>query len=221
MKDKNSFFKYYLRSQIKKKGYFCAYCKNVLRRLHNKGVKLMKGIIILADGFEDTEALATIDVLKRSKLQVNTVSFDSLTVTSQYNLEVKANMLFKDLKVEDYDFLVIPGGRAVFNVLDKKEELSDLIKSFLDDKKLVAAICAGPSQIGKLGYFKKRSFTCFPGVEENIEGKFQTKKGVVRDGNLITAKAMAYTFDFALEIIEYLQGKRQREAIYKNIRGES
>lgn len=179
----------------------------------------MKGIVILANGFEDTEALATIDVLKRSKLEITTVSFDSLIVNSQYNLEVKANLLFSDLKPEEYDFLVIPGGRAVFNVLDKKKELLSLIKSFIEKDKLVAAICAGPMLIGKLGYFKNRSFTSFPGTENHIIGNYQNK-GVVRDGNLITAKAMAYSFDFALEIIEFLQGKEQRAAVFKNIRGE-
>lgn len=180
----------------------------------------MKGLVILADGFEDTEAIATIDVLKRSKLDITTASFDSLDVTSQYNLKVKADKLLKDIKEGDYDFLVIPGGRAVFNVLDKKPELSELIGRFVESGRLVAAICAGPSQIGKLGYLKGKKYTCFPSCEQGIDGILQQNKGVIRDGNIITAKAMAYSFDFALEIVEYLQGKEQREAVYKNIRGE-
>ncbi|HHX79871.1 MAG TPA: DJ-1/PfpI family protein [Acholeplasmataceae bacterium] len=181
----------------------------------------MKGIVILANGFEDTEAIATIDVLKRSKLQITTVSFDSLAVTSAYNIQVQADMLFKNLQLEEYDFLVIPGGRAVFNVLNKKEEVSELIKIFMEQEKLVAAICAAPMLIGKLGYLKNRNYTCFPTCEEGIEGNFQQKKNVVRDGNIITAKAMAFSLDFALEIIEYLQGKKQRDVVYRNIRGES
>ncbi|HEY8395262.1 MAG TPA: DJ-1 family glyoxalase III [Bacilli bacterium] len=180
----------------------------------------MKGIVILADGFEDTEAIATIDVLKRSKLDITTVSFDSLQVTSQYNLQVKADKLLKDVKYEDYDFLVIPGGRAVFNVLDKRKELSAVIKSFMDHNKLVAAICAGPTQIGKLGYLKGRKYTCFPSCETGIEGNLQQTKGVVRDGNIITAKAMAFAIDFALEIVDFLQGSKQKEAVFKSIRGE-
>lgn len=181
----------------------------------------MKGIVILANGFEDTEAIATIDVLKRSKLEITTVSFDSLAVTSAYNIQVQADMLYKDLKLEEYDFLVIPGGRAVFNVLDKKEEVSELIKIFMEQEKLVAAICAAPMLVGKLGYLKDREYTCFPSCEEGIEGIHRPKKGVVRDGNIITAKAMAFSIDFALEIIEYLQGKEKRNAIYRNVRGES
>lgn len=82
----------------------------------------MKGLVIIADGFEDTEAIATIDVLKRSKLEITTASFDSLEVTSAFNLKVKADKLMKDVREEEYDFLVIPGGRAVFNVLDKKKK---------------------------------------------------------------------------------------------------
>ncbi|MFY9422428.1 MAG: DJ-1 family glyoxalase III [Bacilli bacterium] len=180
----------------------------------------MKGLVIIADGFEDTEAIATIDVLKRSKLEITTASFDSLEVTSAFNLKVKADKLMKDVREEEYDFLVIPGGRAVFNVLDKKKEVSDLIVKFAESGRLVAAICAAPMLIGKLGLLKERKYTCFPTCEEGIEGILQQKKGVVRDGNIITAKAMAYSLDFALEIVEYLQGDKQREAVNKNIRGE-
>ena len=110
----------------------------------------MKGIVILGNGFEDTEAIATIDVLKRSKMEIVTAAFDSLEVVSQYGMKVKADMFLNDVKEGDFDFLVIPGGRAVYEVLNKSEKVSDLIKEFNQSNKLIAAICAGPSQIGKL-----------------------------------------------------------------------
>jgi 4-methyl-5(b-hydroxyethyl)-thiazole monophosphate biosynthesis len=180
----------------------------------------MKGLVILGNGFEDTEAIATIDVLKRSKLEVVTAAFDSLEVISQYNLKVRADLLIKDVKSGDYDFLVIPGGRAVFSVLDKRVEVTNLIHEFHKAKKLIASICAGPSQVGKLGLFKNRSYTCFPSYEGGItEGKYCPEKGVIVDGNFITAKAMAYALEFGLAIVEYLQGKSQREHVEKNMHG--
>ncbi|NLD26523.1 MAG: DJ-1/PfpI family protein [Acholeplasmataceae bacterium] len=180
----------------------------------------MKGLVILGNGFEDTEAIATIDVLKRSRLEIVTAAFDSLEVVSKYNLKVQADMLIKDVRSKDYDFLVIPGGRAVFSVLDKKEEVTNLIREFHKANKLVASICAGPSQVGKLGLFKNHQYTCFPGCEGGItEGKYCPEKGVIVDGNFITAKAMAYALDFALAIVEYLQGKKERELVEKSIHG--
>lgn len=182
----------------------------------------MKGLVILGNGFEDTEAIATIDVLKRSKLIIDTASVnETLDVISQCDIRVMANVLLKDVNPKDYDFLVIPGGRAVFSVLDKNANVSKIIKQFVEDNKLVAAICAGPSQVGKLGYYKNISYTCFPGAEKSItEGKHCPHKSVISEGNFITAKSMAYACDFALEIIEFLQGKEQRKIIDKSIHGE-
>jgi 4-methyl-5(b-hydroxyethyl)-thiazole monophosphate biosynthesis len=180
----------------------------------------MKGIVILGNGFEDTEAIATIDVLKRSKMEIVTAAFDSLEVVSQYGMKVKADMFLNDVKEGDFDFLVIPGGRAVYEVLNKSEKVSDLIKEFNQSNKLIAAICAGPSQIGKVNLLVNRNYTCFPTVEEDIVGgTYCPEKGVITDGNIITAKSMAYSFDFALEIVEYLLGPDKRKAVYKSIYG--
>lgn len=183
---------------------------------------MVKGLIILADGFQDSEALATRDVLKRSRLQVDTASIhNSLEVQSQTGLVVKADLFLKDAKSKDYDFLIIPGGSIGVSNLNKEKMVDQIINEFVEDKKLVAAICAGPSVVGKSLHYDSRSYTCFPGMEKYISGgKYQKEKPVIRDGNFITAKSMAYSVDFALEIIEYLQGKEQRASVLKNIRGE-
>lgn len=182
----------------------------------------MKGLIILANGFEDTEALATIDVLKRSKLHIDKISLqDTLDIVSQYDLKIKADFFLRDVNPNDYDFLVIPGGRAVSLVLDKSKELEKLISNFVSRKKLIAAICAGPSQVGKLGYYQNEEYTCFPGTENKIiGGKYLANQGVVRSTNFITAKAMAYSIEFGLEIVEHLQGKAQRDVVSHSVYGE-
>jgi 4-methyl-5(b-hydroxyethyl)-thiazole monophosphate biosynthesis len=182
----------------------------------------MRGLFILGDGFEDTEAIATIDVLRRAKLEVTCASMeDNLEVKTQTGLTVKADMLISDVKVEDYNFLVIPGGRAVFNVLDKSTILSEIILDFADKDKLIASICAGPSQVGKLGLFAGKDYTCFPTTEASItRGNLQQDRGVVVSDNYITAKAMGYSIDFGLAIVEYLLGKNVKENVRKAIYGE-
>ena len=115
----------------------------------------MKGLMILANGFEDVEALATLDVLRRSKLNVTLVSVNNtLEVTTQSNIVVKAEKLFNELDINEFDFLIIPGGRAVFQVLDKMNEIDNLINHFANNNKLVCAICAAPHLVGKLGHLK-------------------------------------------------------------------
>ena len=180
----------------------------------------MKGLIIIANGFEDTEALTTIDVLKRSGLEVVTATpNENLIVTTQYKHEIKAQVSLKNIMPNDYDFLILPGGGAVFNVLHKLEDLPKLINHFVSGNKLVAAICAAPSILGRNGLLKGIKYTCFPGCEDNsYQGEF-LDKGVVAD-KFITAKSMYYTIDFALEIIKRLQGEEQMIKVSKNIKGE-
>lgn len=180
----------------------------------------MKGLIILADGFEDVEAIGTIDILRRSGIEIKTCAISSINIVTSHNIKIEADCLLKDLE-EEYDFLVIPGGRAVSTILDKSKEIDELIKEFAKKNKLIAAICAAPSLVGKLGYLKNKEFTCFPGFEDKvIDGKYSSNKGVVVSGNFITSKAMGYTNDFALSIVEFLQGKKQREKIANSIIGK-
>lgn len=183
--------------------------------------KTKKGIILLTDFFEDTEAICTIDVLKRSGIDIDIVSLkQDKEVISQYNLKVICDKTFEDVEVKKYDFLVIPGGRAVMRDLVNREEVKDAIHHFAKGDKLVATICAAPLLLGELGYLVDKNYTCFPGCEATILGGKKKDSGVVVDGNFITGKSMAYSVEFALTIIEYLLGKEKRKEIKKMIFGE-
>ena len=175
-----------------------------------------KGIILLNNGFEDVEAIATIDVLRRAKIELDLFSFDDVELQTQSGIKLRSEKLYKDLKLASYDFLVIPGGGAVFKYLHKRDEVSKIINEFAKANKLVASICAAPSLVGKLGYFKNKKYTCFPGCEAGIEGKY-TGAGVEVVDNFITAKSMAYTIDFALEIVKYLLGKEIAKQVENSI----
>ena len=179
----------------------------------------MKGLIILVDGFEDVEALCTIDILRRSNIQIDTVSLDNKNITTQSNNKIEAQYLLNEVCINDYDFLVLPGGKAVFNILDNDLRIDGLIDEFYNNNKLICAICAAPRLIAKRGYFKNLKYTIFPGcIDSNVLGK-QIKKGVVVEKQFITAKSMYYTTEFALEIINKLQGKTQKQNIKKQIMG--
>lgn len=180
----------------------------------------MKGLIILVNGFEDVEALATIDVLRRSGIQVDTTSLDNKDVITQSNNKITVDYSLKELNILEYDFLILPGGKAVFNILDKDARVDYLVDEFYNQGKLICAICAAPRLIAKRGYFKNLKFTIFPGcLDEEVLGK-QVNKGVVVEEKFITAKSMYYSIEFALEIIKKLQGKNQMQIIKKQIMGK-
>ena len=180
----------------------------------------MKGLILLADGFEDCEAITTIDVLRRSQLEVTTVSVNpTLEVKTQSGLKIMADQKLTDITPDQYDFLILPGGRAVFQVLDHLKEIDDLIETWVRSNKWIAAICAAPLLIGKKGFFDQCEYTCFPTVQSRITKGHHSDQAVVVSNRFITAKSMYYTIDFSLKIIETFQGITQREKIERSLKG--
>lgn len=181
---------------------------------------MKKGLVILVSGFEDSEAIVTIDILKRAKVALDIVSAtDSLNIITQYNNELLLKKQLCDCTLDDYDFLFIPGGGAVKRTLINLKIVEDTIKSFALEKKLIATICAAPMLVGKLDLFANEQFTCFPSCEEGIKGKY-IGKGVQVSNNFITGKSMAYSIDFALEIVNYLLGKEEMKKVEKAIYGK-
>lgn len=179
-----------------------------------------RGLILLANGFEDVEAIATIDVLRRSSLVIDTVALDNNDVLTQANNHFQSTYLINDIHYDDYDFLIIPGGKAVFEVLDKDCRVDAIIEYFYQNNKLICAICAAPHLLAKKGYFKNCQFTSFPNcVVNNLENHLN--QGVVVSEHIITAKSMYYSIEFALEIIVKVQGTLQKEIILKQLKGEN
>ena len=180
----------------------------------------MKGLMILANGFEDVEAIATIDVLKRAQVDLTVATLhDKDIVVTSHNNQLVIDTYLKDLNYVDYDFLIIPGGQAVFKELDENKLVDEIVNDFCSKKKLVCAICAAPLLIGKHGYLQDLEYTCFPGCNEKIIGGNLVNETVVHCQNIITARSMYYTCDFALEIISTVKGNEIALEIAKQIKG--
>lgn len=173
----------------------------------------MKTIFVfLIDGFEEIEALATVDILRRAGLPAKTVSLtESQTVTGSHGIPVMADMMFGDVSFDEAELLVLPGGTPAYN---GHEGLKKAVRTFYDRGEKVAAICASPMVFGGLGILKGRKATCYPGFEQYLEGAtLQTEKSVVIDGNVITGRGPGLTIDFALTLVEILAGKNKRNEI--------
>lgn len=180
----------------------------------------MKGLMILTNGFEDVEGIATIDILRRARVNLTCATLhNSSEITTSLNNKVVFDTFLKDIDYTKFDFLILPGGPAVFKDLDKSKVVDQIVKYFCDNKKLVCAICAAPLLIGKHGYFKDLEYTCFPGCNEKIIEGTLLDKPVVFSGNFLTARSMYYACDFALEIVSLVKGNEKAIEIATQIKG--
>ncbi len=167
--------------------------------------------IFLIDGFEETEALTTVDILRRGGVVVTTTSLMSgQEVISKNKIPVRADAMFDDVKVKDFDMLILPGG--TLNIKDH-EGLQELIKKYNSEGKLIAAICAAPAALGKAGILPGKTAVCYPGLETHLGGAKIGTHIVETDGNITTAKGPAVTPFFALKLLEILEGKAMADEV--------
>ena len=180
----------------------------------------MKGLIIFADGFEDSEGITTRDILVRGGLEVVTASINpNKEVLTSHNVRLITDTSINTLSAKDYDFLIIPGGLKGVNNIKSNNETLNLIKDFINLDKYIFAICAAPSILGALGYLKDKKYTCYPGFENESFGGHYQNVSVIIDGKLITAKSMAFSIDFALSILSTLTSQDTVEKVNKGIKG--
>lgn len=180
----------------------------------------MRGLMMLANGFEDTEALTTRDVLIRSGIEVVTSSItESRQIVSSFGITLLADISFSQIgDPYQYDLIILPGGGRGTQNLRQSKGVKDLLTTFYENNKIICAICAAPSILGELGFLRGINYTCFASFNEGIDGNF-TANEVEVDGNIITARSMHYSVDFALAIIEKLQGKEQKERVLVGLNG--
>jgi len=180
---------------------------------------MKKGIILLADGFEQTEALGPQDILLRAGMKADLVSTDHTNyITSSMGTKVFAQYKLDDIAIEKYDFVIIPGGSMGVENLSHSNEVASVLKYFYKNEKLICAICAGPSLLIKLNLLNNRNFTCFPGFEMDATTRNKIDPVVV-DKNLITARSMYYSLPFAEEIIRFYLGQDGLDKIKHGTKG--
>ncbi len=174
--------------------------------------------IFLANGFEEIEALCVLDLLRRAGVPTKTVGIDEKIVMGSHKIPVVCDM--EDIELtgfEDFDMIILPGGLPGANNLDASEVVEKFINRAVDEGKFISAICAAPFILGKRGILNGKRATCYPGFENELIGATVVNEGCVRDGKIITAKAMGKSHDFALEIVEALLGKEKRDNISASI----
>ena len=161
--------------------------------------------VFLAQGFEEIEALAVVDVLRRAELPVKTVGVGGKEITGAHGICVKADMEEKEVSTDELEAVVLPGGMPGTLNLEKSPIVRTCIRYCCENDLYICAICAAPSILGHMGLAAGREVTCFPGFENELS--------VVTDGKMITGKGPGVAVDFALEIVARLCGQVESSKI--------
>ncbi len=181
--------------------------------------------LILADGFEDLEAAAPIDIIRRADIPLQTVGLTGSWVVSARGVPMRADLALEDLSVESVldsenplEMLILPGGPGV-DALRRNETLAQWVKVVVQAGRWLAAICAAPLVPGALGLLKGRHVTCFPGSTEEMVGfgALVETSPVVVDGSLVTGRAAGAALPFALKLVEALRGEALSRRIASQI----
>lgn len=174
---------------------------------------------MLADGFEEVEALAVIDILRRAGIEITMISVmnNRNQVTGAHGITIVTDAVMDDINFDKYDGIFLPGGMPGTDNLDKCDELCDVILDFNNKKKLLAAICAAPKVYGRLGILKGRKATCFPGFESYLLGAEVVCHKVVEDGNVVTSRGMGTAIDLGLKLTAILKSEGEAAELAKTI----
>lgn len=167
----------------------------------------MKVAVLLADGFETLEGLTVVDILRRAEVHCNTFGVEKKTITTSHKIEVKADKILSD-EVYDYDVVVLPGGMPGAANLRDSAKVNQIVKDFYNEGKIVAAICAAPIVLGKIGITEGKNVTCYPGFENQLGSCNYKKELVVVDGNIITGRGPAAAVPFAFEILRHISAEK-------------
>ena len=162
--------------------------------------------ILLADGFEELEAIAPADILRRMELSVVLVGVASKQVRGSHGIELTADRTLNQLKTQTPRAVLLPGGMPGTKNLDANPAVGELVRRTAADGGLVGAICAAPMVLGRLGLLNGRRATCFPGFENFLKGADVTGNKVENDGGIITAKGAGAAAEFGFEMLKELKG---------------
>ena len=178
---------------------------------------MKKVAVFLAPGFEECEALMTVDLLRRAQLDTTMYSIHNTDeVTGSHNITVKADKKLNELN-ELFDCVVLPGGMPGTKYLMESKEVNELVVKHFNQNRLVAAICAAPSVLGELQLLQGKKATCFPGFEDQLHGAEVLNQKTVTDGNIITAKGLGAAVEFAHAIITSLINQETADQVVKTI----
>lgn len=169
--------------------------------------------LFLADGFEETEAIETLDILRRAGLPVETVGVGGKLRTGTHGVPVQCDREENEVCLSKLKGVILPGGMPGTIHLKESETVKKAVEYAAGSGKLVAAICAAPSILGEWGFLCGKRAVCFPGYEEALLGAEIVREAAVTDGNIITSRCAGTALNFALQIVAYYLGSQKADEV--------
>lgn len=174
--------------------------------------------LLLGTGFEEIEAIAPLDLLRRANIDVCTVGISGKTVYGSHKIGITADIEIDQLDLADLEMIILPGGLGGVASARACPKALDALRFAWENGKFVAAICAGPTVLADLGITDGKQATCYPGCEEQMgSAKMVENAAVIRDGKLITGTSAGCAIPFGLELIAALKGKEEADRVAKQI----
>ena len=173
--------------------------------------------ILLGTGFEEIEALAPVDLMRRAGIEVTTVGLNGKIVYGSHHIGVEADITIDELNTADAEMIVLPGGLGGVASILGCEKALETIRYAYENKKWLAAICAAPTILAKLGILSGKTAVCYPGCEADMPGALISNKAAVCDGHIITGTSAGCAIPFGLALIESLKGTAEAQRIANQI----
>jgi 4-methyl-5(b-hydroxyethyl)-thiazole monophosphate biosynthesis len=175
----------------------------------------MKTLVVLADGFEEIEAVVPIDLLKRAGVEVTIAGLGKKEISGSHSVKIIADKIF-DGNNNDFDAIILPGGPGHLILMNDIGVL-ETVKEFYESQKLCCAICAAPKIFDKAGILSNKNYTCFPSLQNEIKSGNYVGGAVVQDANIITSKAAGTAVDFVFAVIKNLTDEKTAQTVADNI----
>ncbi|MCI5779642.1 MAG: DJ-1/PfpI family protein [Lentisphaeria bacterium] len=179
--------------------------------------KVKTALVIFADGFEEIEAVGTVDVLRRLNVEVTTAALNWKRAVGAHGMELSVDASLGEACMGDYDAVILPGGMPGAANLAADEQVADVLKRAAERGAVIAAVCAAPFVLAQQGLLDGKKFTMYPGFEDRLNGLKPHTDQAVRDGNVVTGRGPGAVFDFVREIAAALGLKRECEELYKGM----
>lgn len=174
--------------------------------------------MLLGTGFEETEAIAPLDLLRRAGVEVLTVGLSGKTIYGSHNIGIEADITVEQMDLTALEMIILPGGLGGVASVSACPEALDALRFAYENNKFVAAICAGPTVLAGLGITDGKKATCYPGFENKMgSANMLPDAAAVRDGNIITGTSAGCAVPFGLELVAALKGQDTADKVKKQI----
>ncbi len=177
-----------------------------------------KAGVFFGTGYEEIEALAVVDLLRRVEIETDMISItDAREVESAHGIWVKMDKTLNEVDFEQLDIIILPGGGTGTENLEASPQLMRQLDGFYEKGKCIAAICAAPSILGHRGMLKGRRACSYPTFEDHLEGAEVVQEAAVQDGHIITGRGMGCAIDFGLAIVKHFKGQEEADKLAEKI----